>query len=87
MISMNRYMGQRASISWWIRLGLALLLILPALGAYAQYENGSLVGTIHDATGAAIPNVSVTVSNNATGISTNVTSNGAGDYDVPSLRV
>jgi hypothetical protein len=79
-------MGQRASISWWIRLGLALLLVLPALGAYAQYENGSLVGTIHDATGAAIPNVSVTVTNNATEISTNVTSNGAGDYDVPSLR-
>jgi hypothetical protein len=86
MISMNRYMGQRANISWWIRLGLALLLILPALGAYAQYENGSLVGTIHDATGAAIPNVSVTVTNNATGIATNVTSNGAGDYEVPSLR-
>jgi hypothetical protein len=79
-------MGQQASISWWIRLGLALLLILPALGAYAQYENGSLVGTIHDATGAAIPNVSVTVSNNATGISANVTSNGAGDYELPSLR-
>ena len=86
MISMNRYMGQRASISWWIRLGLALLLILPALGAYAQYENGSLVGTIHDATGAAIPNVSVTVTNNATGIATIVTSNGAGDYEIPSLR-
>jgi hypothetical protein len=79
-------MGQRASISWWIRLGLALLLILPALGAYAQYENGSLVGTIHDATGAAIPNVSVTVVNNATGIATNVTSNGAGDYEVATLR-
>jgi hypothetical protein len=67
-------------------MGLALLLILPALGAYAQYENGSLVGTIHDATGAAIPNVNVTVTNNATGIPVNVTSNGAGDYDVPSLR-
>ena len=86
MISMNRYMGQRANISWWIRLGLALLLILPALGAYAQYENGSLVGTIHDATGAAIPNANVMVTNNATGISTNVTSNGTGDYEVPSLR-
>jgi len=86
MISMNRYMGQRANISWWTRLGLALLLILPALGAYAQYENGSLVGTIHDATGAAIPNVSVTVTNNATGIATIVTSNGGGDYEVPSLR-
>jgi hypothetical protein len=79
-------MGQRASISWWIRLGMALLLILPALGAYAQYENGSLVGTIHDATGAAIPNVSITVVNNETGISTVVTSNGAGDYEVPTLR-
>jgi hypothetical protein len=86
MISMNRYMGQRANISWWIRLGLALLLILPALGAYAQYENGSLVGTIHDSSGAAIPNVNVTVVNNETGISTIVTSNGAGDYEVPSLR-
>jgi hypothetical protein len=86
MISMNRYMGQRVSISWWIRLGLALLLILPALGAYAQYENGSLVGTIHDSTGAAIPNVNVNVTNNATGIATNVTSNGAGDYELPSLR-
>jgi hypothetical protein len=86
MISMNRFMGQRAGISWWIRLGLALLLILPALGAYAQYESGSLVGTIHDATGAAIPNVSVTVVNNATGIPVNVTSNGAGDYEIPTLR-
>ena len=86
MISMNRYMGQRASISWWIRLGLALLLILPALGAYAQYESGSLVGTIHDATGAAIPNVNVAVVNNATGILVNVTSNGAGDYEIPTLR-
>ena len=70
MILMNRSMGQRANISWCIRLGLALLLILPALGAYAQYENGSLVGTIHDSSGASIPNVSVTVTNNATGIST-----------------
>jgi hypothetical protein len=86
MISMNRYTGQRASISGWIRLGLALLFFLPALGAFAQYENGSLVGTIHDSSGAAIPNVNVAVTNNATGIVTNVTSNGSGDYEVPSLR-
>jgi outer membrane receptor protein involved in Fe transport len=86
MISMNRYTGQRASISGWIRLGLALLFFLPALGAFAQYENGSLVGTIHDSSGAAIPNVNVAVTNNATGIVTNVASNGSGDYEVPSLR-
>jgi hypothetical protein len=65
---------------------MALLLVLPALYAYAQYENGSLVGTIHDSNGAAIPNVSVTVTNNATGIPTVVKSNGVGDYEVPELR-
>jgi hypothetical protein len=86
MTSIKLYIGQRVRISGWVRLGLALLLTLPALGAYAQYENGSLVGTIHDASGAAIPNVSVTVTNNATGISTIAKSNGAGDYEVPELR-
>jgi outer membrane receptor protein involved in Fe transport len=65
---------------------MALLLILPALSAFAQFENGSLVGTIHDSSGAVVPNVSVAVTNNATGIVTNVTSNASGDYEVPSLR-
>jgi hypothetical protein len=86
MISMNRFMGQRVRISGWIRLAMALLLVLPALGAYAQYENGSLVGTIHDSSGASIPNVNVMVTNNSTGIVSNVTTNAAGDYEVPSLR-
>ena len=86
MISMNRFMGQRVRISGWIRLAMALLLVLPALGAYAQYENGSLVGSIHDSSGAVIPNVNVTVTNNATGIVSNVTTNASGDYEVPSLR-
>jgi hypothetical protein len=86
MILMNRLMGQRVRISGWIRLAMALLLVLPALGAYAQYENGSLVGTIHDSSGASIPNVNVMVTNNSTGIVSNVTTNAAGDYEVPSLR-
>jgi len=79
-------MRQRVRISGWIRLAMALLLVLPALGAYAQYENGSLVGSIHDSSGAAIPNVNVSVINNATGILSNVTTNASGDYEVPSLR-
>jgi len=86
MISMNRFMEQRARYSGWIRMAMALLLTISALSAFAQYENGSLVGTIHDASGAAIPNVSVKVTNNSTGIVTTVTTNGAGDYEVPSLR-
>ncbi|WP_348641280.1 TonB-dependent receptor [Granulicella aggregans] len=45
------------------------------------------MGTIHDATGAVIPGAAVTVTNDATGIVAKTTSNGSGDYELPSLRV
>jgi hypothetical protein len=53
----------------------------------AQYDNGSLVGTIRDKSGAAITGAVVTITNNATAIGTKVTTNGEGDYEVPSLHV
>src|SRR5580700_10784425 len=53
----------------------------------AQYDNGSLVGTIRDKSGAAIPGAAVTITNNATAVATKVTTNGEGDYEVPSLHV
>jgi hypothetical protein len=53
----------------------------------AQYENGSLVGTIRDTSGAAVFGAVVTITNNATAVTAKVTTNGAGDYEIPSLRV
>ena len=64
-----------------------LLFILSANTAQAQFENGSLVGTIHDATGAVIPGTAVSATNVATGIVAATTSNASGDYEFPSLRV
>jgi hypothetical protein len=64
-----------------------LLVALSGITARAQYENGSLIGTIHDATGAVVANATVTVTNVNTGIATKVTTNSSGDYEVPSLRV
>jgi len=64
-----------------------LLVALFGFRASAQYENGSLVGTIHDATGAVVANANVSVTNIGTGIVTSVTTNASGDYAVPSLRV
>ncbi|MGA2808908.1 MAG: carboxypeptidase-like regulatory domain-containing protein, partial [Terracidiphilus sp.] len=55
--------------------------------ARAQYEDGSLVGSIHDATGAAVPNAAVTVTNVNTGNVIKLTANSGGDYEAPSLRV
>jgi len=55
--------------------------------AQAQFEDGSLVGTIHDPSGAAIPNATVSATNTATGIVAQTTSTTSGDYEFPSLRV
>ena len=70
-------------IIFWVGLFIALF----GTTARAQYEDGSLIGTIHDATGAVVGNATVTVTNVNTGIETKVTTNGSGDYEVPSLRV
>jgi hypothetical protein len=71
----------------YLRLLLAGLFALGCTRAQAQYEDGSLVGTIRDASGAVVTSAAVTVTNTATGISENTTTNGAGDYEFPSLRV
>ena len=73
--------------SAWMTLAMVLFFFFPGFNAVAQYEDGSLSGTIHDATGAAVPNAAITVTNVNTGIVTKITSNAAGDYEVPSLRV
>ncbi|MGA8741911.1 MAG: TonB-dependent receptor [Terracidiphilus sp.] len=70
-------------IALWVGLCIALF----GVTARAQYEDGSLTGTIHDATGAVVSNAFVIVTNVNTGIAMKVTTNGSGDYEVPSLRV
>ncbi len=52
---------------------------------YGQTVNASLTGTVTDASGALVPEVAVTATNTATGISTKTTSDAAGQYTLPSL--
>ncbi len=54
---------------------------------HAQYDNGSLVGTIRDASGAAVSGAVVTVTNTATAVTAKATTNSEGDYELPSLHV
>ena len=77
------------SLSQFTRIFLlgGLLIAVFGANAWAQYEDGSLIGTIRDATGAGVGNASITVTNVDTGIATKLNSNASGDYEVPSLRV
>jgi hypothetical protein len=53
--------------------------------AGAQSVYGSIFGTVTDSSGAAIPNATVTVKDEAKGTVVTATSNGSGDYSVPHL--
>lgn len=55
--------------------------------AWAQYENGSVVGTVRDTSGAVVAKATVTVTNRATGVASKRQSDAGGDYEVPALRV
>jgi Carboxypeptidase regulatory-like domain/TonB dependent receptor len=63
-------------------ISLLLAVSIPALG---QATSGDLVGTVKDASGAVVPNASVTVTNEATGVSIKMTANGAGQFRAANL--
>jgi hypothetical protein len=57
-------------------------MFLASTAAHAQNLYGSITGTVTDKTGAVIPNVPVTITNQATGESRTEKSNGAGAYTI-----
>ncbi|HEY4354142.1 MAG TPA: TonB-dependent receptor [Acidobacteriaceae bacterium] len=69
------------------RLLAAVLCLLPATLAVAQFENGSIVGTVHDGSGAVVSGATVRVTNTATGVVSTRTTTDSGTYEVPDLRV
>ena len=68
---------------WEVVCGCVLLLVC-ATGASAQFAS-SIEGTITDSTGAVVPGASVTIVNDATGATQNVTTTGAGYYRFSAL--
>jgi len=73
-------------ILYLMTAALVCLAFLPGR-ALAQYENGSIVGTVHDGSGAVVPTATVKVTNIATGVVSTRQTNDSGDYEVPALRV
>ncbi|WP_419803677.1 TonB-dependent receptor domain-containing protein [Terriglobus sp.] len=70
----------------FVCLASAAVTLAPA-ALHAQYENGSVLGTIRDGSGAPVPNADVTIVNTATGVSNAAKTDSVGNYNVPQLRV
>lgn len=63
------------------------LLCLSTAIAWAQQDSGSMSGTVTDQSGAAVPSVTVTARNTATGLKTTAVTTDAGVFVFPSLQV
>jgi len=64
---------------------LALLIALVPAALFAQSSNGSISGVVSDDSGAALPGVTVTATNTATGVARTTVSNAAGHYQIALL--
>ena len=66
-------------------LSVALVLCVAISSTYAQETRGTIAGRVLDEQGAAMPGVSVTVTNVGTNVSTSLVTNTTGYYEAPLL--
>src|ERR1700730_12389847 len=71
-----------ATLSVFVILASSILWASPA---YAQVSGATLTGTEKDSSGAVIPNAQVAIPDAATGVTSTVSSGGAGLYTVPNV--
>jgi hypothetical protein len=74
----------RLSIRFAIQLLTLCLVLVGVRGAWAQ-ANAGISGTVTDASGAVIPDASVTITNEGTSVTSKTTTSGAGSYAVTGL--
>jgi hypothetical protein len=85
VVAVPRWIRESISRSAVVRLVLALTLVLSCGVARAQFDNGSITGTLRDASGAVVANATVTIRNVATGVSSTLTTNQDGAYQALAL--
>jgi Carboxypeptidase regulatory-like domain len=67
------------------RIMAALIMVLFCGIAHAQFDNGSITGTVQDASGAVVAGATVAIRNIATGVTTTLTTNQDGTYQALAL--
>ncbi len=79
------------NLSWFLRfVCAATVLVLGGLlgvSAHGQYETATVLGFVHDTSGAVIPGAKLTLINVATGVEATVTADAQGQFEFTSVRV
>jgi hypothetical protein len=83
ILSMRRFVGSTGTLLITVY---ASIYAMPSLAQNAV-STGTISGSVHDASGAVLPNVAVTLTGNATGIKLSAKSNADGLFIFPALQV
>ena len=67
-------------------LPVVCVLLLCPRAARAQFDTGSIVGTVRDSSGATVGDAKVTLTSTTTGISTTKISAADGNYEFPATK-
>ena len=70
-----------------LRYVLLFAAIIVFFAAQGLAQEATIVGTVTDPSGAAVPNVNITVTSNDTGLSRTLTTSNDGQYVVPDLHI
>ena len=70
-----------------IRAFLTALLLLVAVPAWAQFDAGTVLGTVRDSSGGVLPGVTVTLRSIDTGIAATRSSDERGNFEFPTFRI
>ncbi|HKT10954.1 MAG TPA: carboxypeptidase-like regulatory domain-containing protein [Terriglobia bacterium] len=76
----------RAFYEKWMRLGIVVIGLLTGGLLYGQIISSTVVGQVNDSSGAVVPNATITVINQGTGMSVTSVTDSAGTYSVPNLQ-
>jgi hypothetical protein len=81
----------RNTCGWFRKFGYltltCLFLLVPGEYAFGQVDEGSITGTVQDATGAVVPNAEVTLLNTDQGMTLQVRTNNSGEYTFSPVRI
>ena len=90
MVPYALYLGLRSLQSRVNRKAVGCLLVICCalvIPLRIAAQEATVVGTVTDQTGAAVPNVSVTLTNTETGVTRTITTNSSGEYVLPELHI
>jgi hypothetical protein len=84
---MSRKSRMFRGLSFSAILSIALASLIGATLVFAQGTGGRILGRVTDPSGAVLAGVNVTLTNEATGVSSQATTNSNGDYGFPQVAV